>query len=193
MACHCGRRVADGWTITRCTVRGGLGDRWIPGTTGAAPMFGKWLTATGSARTYKTGRNFSHRRGVQRRKLPIDNIVQDWWYWANTAGRYEIDEDTYPEMEKTIAALHKMNFHIMISICRNSRDFGFIRRWTRKAHRKKSRGADPSIYDAHSEEARNIYWKYVKKGLFSKGLTPGDGRHGAEVRAGALPKSKRRR
>ncbi|MEW6202623.1 MAG: TIM-barrel domain-containing protein, partial [bacterium] len=144
--------------------------------TGAAPMFGKWAYGYWQSKErYTSGDELLAVAGEYRaRKLPIDNIVQDWMYWGKYGwSAMKFDEMAFPNPEKTIAGLHKLNFHIMISIWpKFDRLSDIYMEMDKKGHIIKGAGgaADPSFYDAHSEEARKIYWRHVKKGIFSKGM-----------------------
>ncbi len=57
-------------------------------------------------------------REYRKRKIPIDNIIQDWNYWGgnkNWSGMF-FDETKYPNPKEMVDMLHDMNFHMMISI-----------------------------------------------------------------------------
>jgi len=143
--------------------------------TGAAPMFGKWAYGYWQSKErYASGKELVDVAAEYRaRKLPIDNIVQDWMYWGKYGwSAMKFDEADFPEPEKTIAELHRMNFHIMISIWpKFDASSDIYKEMDSKGRMIKGQGPDaPAYYDAHSDEARDIYWKHVKKGLFSKGI-----------------------
>ena len=158
--------------------------------TGQAPMFGKWAFGYWQSKErYKDAEDLLNIvKQYRKRKIPIDNIVQDWCYWADYDENDEkktwesakelwssmyFHPSTYPDPEKIIAEIHdKYHMHYMISIWpalgpeteiyKELNKKGFIyspEHWS-SGH----------LYDAFSEEARNIYWKHIKKGLISKGV-----------------------
>ena len=46
--------------------------------------------------------------------IPVDNIVQDWFWW-NRKGEFVFNKN-YPDPKGMIDKLHQENFHLMISI-----------------------------------------------------------------------------
>ncbi len=143
--------------------------------TGSAPMFGKWAYGYWQSKErYMSGDELvSVAKEYRSRKLPIDNIVLDWRYWGKYGwNAMKFDEDNFPHMDSTIADLHKLNMHIMISIWPKFEPI------TEPYKELDSKGllypdaanAGSKTYDAYSKEARDIYWRYVKNGLFSKGI-----------------------
>ena len=55
---------------------------------------------------------------IASKKIPIDNIIQDWDYWDGAAnwGQLFFDEKNYPNPKEMIDLIHKQNFHFMISV-----------------------------------------------------------------------------
>lgn len=54
----------------------------------------------------------------RKRKIPLDNIVQDWFYWKeNEWGDHEFDLSRFPNADSMIIKLHK-DYHsqLMISV-----------------------------------------------------------------------------
>ena len=47
-------------------------------------------------------------------KIPVDNIVQDWFWW-NRKGEHVFNQN-YPDPKGMIDQLHRENFHLMISV-----------------------------------------------------------------------------
>ena len=84
--------------------------------TGPAPMFGKW--AYGFWQCKNRYRSQEELLGVahQYRQLhiPVDNIVQDWFWWDNK-GSFRFNKN-YPDPKAMVDDLHRNNFHLMISV-----------------------------------------------------------------------------
>lgn len=145
--------------------------------TGDAPLFGKWAYGYWQSRErYKIQAEvLKIAREFRERRIPVDNIMQDWQYWGDVAhwSSLQFDPQRYPAPQAMIDRLHNQyHLHLMISIWpvlgyatdvyRELDSAGLLYRpfhWT-----------DGHTYDAYSKTAREIYWKHVKKNLFSKGV-----------------------
>ena len=147
--------------------------------TGQAPMFGKWAYGFWQCKNrYKSQEEIL---GVARKyrdlHIPVDNIVQDWFWW-NRKGEFVFNKN-YPDPKAMVDQLHSENFHLMISIWPffepGSANYDFME--SKGWFVDKFKYAKPpyhtnamAVYDATSPEARKYYWDQVNKGLFSIGL-----------------------
>jgi alpha-D-xyloside xylohydrolase len=144
--------------------------------TGKAPMYGKYAYGYWQSKEHYDTRDELMSVATKYRKLkyPIDNIIQDWDYWngnENWSGMF-FDKTLFPEPKQMVDELHKMNFHIIISIWpalgpnteiyKDMAKNGFLF--------KPSGWAGFKYYDAYNPAANALYWKYLKEGLYSKGL-----------------------
>jgi alpha-D-xyloside xylohydrolase len=146
--------------------------------TGEAPLFGKW--AYGFWQCKNRYKSQDEILGVARKyralHIPVDNIVQDWFWW-NRKGEFVFNKN-YPDPKGMIDELHRENFHLMISIWPffepGSANYDFAEKngW----FIDKFKFAQPpyhadgmALYDATNAEARKFYWDQVNKGLFSIG------------------------
>jgi alpha-D-xyloside xylohydrolase len=144
--------------------------------TGKAPLYGKWAYGYWQSKEhYDTQAELmSVAEKYRRLKIPIDNIIQDWDYWngaANWGGMF-FDKTLFPEPQKMCDRLHQMNFHIIISIWpalgpqtaiyADMLQHGFLY--------KPVGWAGFKYYDAYNPAANELYWQYLKNGLYSKGL-----------------------
>lgn len=122
-------------------------------------------------------------------KVPLDGIIQDWQYWGNNYQWNAMDfiSPDFPDAKKMIQDIHDMNAHLSVSIWSS---FGPMTNPYREMDKKgmlldfktwPESGLEvwppdmnyPSgvrVYDAYNPEARNIYWKYLNKGVFSFGV-----------------------
>ncbi|PJJ66515.1 glycoside hydrolase family 31 protein [Chryseobacterium geocarposphaerae] len=122
-------------------------------------------------------------------KVPLDGIIQDWQYWGNNYQWNAMDfiSPDFPDAKKMIQNIHDMNAHLSVSIWSS---FGPMTNPYREMDKKEmlfnfktwpESGLEvwppdmnyPSgvrVYDAYNPEARNIYWKYLNKGVFSLGV-----------------------
>ncbi len=70
--------------------------------TGKAPMMPKWAMGLWQCRQrYKTQDELlAVVKEFRKRKIPLDNIVQDWFYWKEDQwGSHEFDATRYPDPE----------------------------------------------------------------------------------------------
>lgn len=121
--------------------------------------------------------------------VPLDGIIQDWQYWGNNYLWNAMDflNSEFYNPKKMVDDIHGLNAHMIISIWAS---FG---PQTLPYKELDSKGmlmdfstwpqsgldtwppnrAYPSgvrVYDAYHPEARDIFWKYLNKGLFSLGI-----------------------
>ncbi|WP_294307264.1 TIM-barrel domain-containing protein [uncultured Chryseobacterium sp.] len=122
-------------------------------------------------------------------KVPLDGIIQDWQYWGNNYQWNAMDfiSPDFSDAQKMMQDIHDRNAHLSVSIWSS---FGPMTNPYREMDQKgmlfnfktwPESGRDvwppdmnyPSgvrVYDAYDPEARNVYWKYLNKGLFSFGV-----------------------
>jgi len=56
-------------------------------------------------------------REYPRRGLPLDNIVQDWFYWReNDWGSHRFDPARFPNPQAMVDEVHRLNARMMISV-----------------------------------------------------------------------------
>ncbi|HWB92739.1 MAG TPA: TIM-barrel domain-containing protein [Puia sp.] len=144
--------------------------------TGQAPMMPLWTFGyVQSKERYKT--QFELVDVVRKYRalhIPLDGIVQDWQYWGKDSNwnAMAFDTATYPRPAEMIDSIHRMNAHLFIVAWPG---FG---PWTpqyaelEKAHLLLHFATWPPKsgtlpYDVYSPEARDIYWRYLNKGIFS--------------------------
>lgn len=87
--------------------------------TGDAPMFPKWSFGLFQSQDrYKSQKEvLSVKDNYRNNKIPVDCIVQDWFYWEpNVIGSHVMWPERYPDPKAMVDELHKANIHAMISI-----------------------------------------------------------------------------
>jgi len=144
--------------------------------TGKAPMYGKYAFGFWQSKEHYDTQ--AELMGVAKKyrelKIPIDNMIQDWDYWngaANWSGMF-FDKTLFPRPKEMCDSLHQMNFHIIISIWPalgpNTEIYSDMLK--NNFLYKPVGWAGFKYYDAFNPEANKLYWKYLKSGLYSKGL-----------------------
>ncbi|MDP4202890.1 MAG: glycoside hydrolase family 31 protein [Bacteroidota bacterium] len=144
--------------------------------TGQAPMLPLWTYGYWQSRErYKTQQELV---GVVEKYrsigVPLDGIIQDWQYWGRDSvwNAMSFDSKTYPDPQGMTDKIHAMNAHLMIVAWPG---FGPLTKQYKELSAKKmminfdtwppKSGAKP--YDPYNPTARDIYWDYLNKGVFS--------------------------
>ena len=150
------------------------------GLTGQAPMPPKWaLGYWQSKERYSTQQEWLDiAEGYRSRHLPIDNLVQDWFYWDPAPwGSHQFDPKRYPDPAAALAELHNKYFmHLMISVwgkfapgSANNPDPNYDA-MAAKGYLYPASISDQPYYDPFSPGARALYWQLMRDQLFSKGV-----------------------
>jgi alpha-D-xyloside xylohydrolase len=147
--------------------------------TGAAPMFGKWAYGFWQCKNrYKSQEELlgvAHK--YRELHIPIDNIVQDWFWW-NRKGEH-VFNPKYPDPKGMVDDLHKNNIHLMISVWPffepGSKEYDYMDKqgWfidKFKYDKLPYHRAGMAAYDASNPAARKYYWELMNKALFSIGI-----------------------
>jgi len=163
-------------------------DRVISGyrsITGKAPIMPNWAYGFWQSRErYKTQDEIVETlTEFRRRRIPIDNIVQDWSYWEEDQwGSHEFDPLRFPDPKKMVDDIHGMNAHVMISVWpkfyHNTEHYKELdeQGWMYQQAVKDSirdwigRGHIGSFYDAYSEGARKLFWEQMNEHIYSLGI-----------------------
>jgi len=145
---------------------------------GNAPMFPKWAFGLFQSQDrYKSQAEvLSVKDNYRNNKIPVDCIVQDWFYWEpNVIGSHVMYPERYPNPKAMVAELHAANIHAMISI------WPVMAKGTKTYDQMAHSGGMTDIlwdnvmthtmdgyYDAHSPQARDLYWKQAKDSLIGR-------------------------
>jgi len=159
--------------------------------TGQAPMFTLWTFGYWQSKErYKSQEEtVDVVKKYRELEVPLDGIIQDWQYWGDNYhwNGMEFLNPEFPNPQKFVDDVHKLNAHLIISIWSS---FGPATKPYKELKSKEMlmdfatwplSGKDvwppdmnfPSgvvVYDAYNPDARDIYWKYLNKGLFSLGI-----------------------
>lgn len=145
--------------------------------TGAVPMLPRWAYGFWQSKERYHSRQevLSVAAEYRKRRVPIDVIVQDWQYWGRHGWSSMLwDDSIYPDPKSMLDSLHdQYHCRMMISVWpqvapaspvgeeldRKGHLFGDAKSWN-----------TGWIYDTYSPEANDIYWKHLRKGLFSVGV-----------------------
>ena len=145
---------------------------------GKAPMFPKWAFGLFQSQDrYKSQEEIlSVKNNYRKAHIPVDVIVQDWFYWEPLPiGSHVLNPIRYPDPKAMINELHQANFHAMISI------WPVFGEHTANFDALKKAGALTGItwdnffvktfdtyYDAHDAKARDLYWQQARDSLVKR-------------------------
>ena len=153
--------------------------------TGRAPIMPKWSFGYWQSRErYKTQQELEETaREFRRRRIPIDNLVQDWSYWPeHDWGSHAFDAERFPDPDGMIKRLHDQHFRLMISVWpkinETSSVYGRFRdsSWLYMRNIYDGRrdwigkGYTSTFYDPFNPAARQGFWDLMDKKLYKKGI-----------------------
>jgi alpha-D-xyloside xylohydrolase len=153
--------------------------------TGRATMMPKWAYGFWQSRQrYNTqGEVAQVVRTYRAMHVPIDNVVQDWFYWPENAwGSHQFDPQRWPKPQQLVDDLHALHAHFMISVwpkfyptTENYKELaakGLTYQGNLAMGNKDwvGPGYHNTDYDPYSAQARAIYWRQIKEGLASKNI-----------------------
>ncbi len=154
--------------------------------TGQAPMMPKWAMGFWQCRERYQDQEqlLDVVKEFRQRQIPLDNIVQDWFYWPEDRwGDHDFDPERYPDPAGMVKELHdELNAHVMISVwpkfyvgTENYEAFKkqgwlYLRNVEKQERDWVGQGYFSTFYDPYSEGARELFWEHINEKLFSKGF-----------------------
>lgn len=165
-------------------IQGGNADKVIAGyrqLTGQAPLFPRWTLGYWQSRErYKSQYETNEVvRKYREQHIPLDGIVQDWQYWSEDESYWnstEFGNPRFPQPKKMVDSVHAQNAHLIISVWpsfgnktkiyetfkQQNMLFGDYVTWPINPN--------VQVYDAFNPQARDIYWQYMNRNIFSIGF-----------------------
>ena len=154
--------------------------------TGKTPMMPKWAMGLWQCRErYKSQEELlSIVKEFRKRNIPLDNIVQDWFYWEEDKwGSHEFDATRFPNPKTMINELNDdLHTRIMISVwpkfymgTKHYNEFD-KNGWLYKRNVQKDQrdwvgpGYVSAFYDPYDNDASNLFWKQINENLFKLGI-----------------------
>ncbi|MEO7385157.1 MAG: TIM-barrel domain-containing protein, partial [Novosphingobium sp.] len=153
--------------------------------TGKASMMPQWSYGFWQSRQrYDTQEHLLEVvREYRHRQIPLDTIVQDWFYWPeNQWGSHDFDKARYPDPKAMVDEVHALNARIMISVwpkfypgTDNAKALA-TKGWLYRGNLDMSNkdwvgpGYANTDYDAYSPGARQLYFDQLKPKLVDLGF-----------------------
>ncbi len=144
--------------------------------TGVAPLYGKWAYGYWQSKEHYEDRPELLKVAAEyrRRGIPIDGIIQDWDYWDGRDHWNQLFffDRLFPRPAEMIEILHLQHYHFMISIwCGFGAKTPVYRDMEQRGFLYPTIGwADFKYFDPYNPAATDLYWKYVREGLFAHGV-----------------------
>jgi alpha-D-xyloside xylohydrolase len=140
------------------------------GMTGHAPLYGRWAYGfVQSKDRYRSAKDLLQIAAEYReRQVPLDFIVQDWFWWERQGDPQYTDSylEPFPDVPKALRTLHDEHIHAMISVWAkfdpSSHNYQEMKRLGLIVP-----GTD--IYDATNPAAREYYWNNLVGVKFAEG------------------------
>ena len=152
---------------------------------GKAPIMPLWSFGYWQSRErYKTQQEIEEvAEEFRKRRIPIDNIVQDWSYWAeHDWGSHDFDPSRFPDPDGMVKRLHDKNMRIMISVWPKINEESSVyekfnnQGWLYPRNiydgRKDwiGKGYTSTFYDPFQQGARQGFWDLMNDKLYKKGI-----------------------
>jgi alpha-D-xyloside xylohydrolase len=147
-------------------------------TTGKAPMFPKWSFGLFQSQDRYMSQDeiISVKDNYRNNHIPVDAIVQDWYYWDPLPiGSHVMKPERYPNPKALVDELHKANIHGMISIWpvfgKGTPDFDALQKMgglTSITWDNVVTHTFDTYYDAHNSAARDLYWEQAADSLVKR-------------------------
>ena len=136
--------------------------------TGHTPMLPEWSYGFFQSKDrYKTQDELLNiAAGYRSRHIPIDGLVQDWFWWRTGTEGDPIFNAGYPDLPGTLAKLHDEHVHAMISV------WGQMDPTSATFQEIKKLGLDiagTQVYDPTNPAGRDLFWDRLPGKLFAMG------------------------
>lgn len=110
-------------------------------------------------------------------QVPLDAVVQDWQYWGGNDNwnSTAFENPKYPRPKAMIDSIHELHAKFLISVWPS---FGGTSKIYQEMNQRKMlfdfttypESRTVKVYDAFNPAARKLYWTYMNKNLFEKGV-----------------------
>lgn len=164
-------------------VYGGGADKVVAGLrelTGQAPMFPLWTFGFWQSRERYVSQDelVSVVAKYRDLKVPLDGIIQDWRYWGEDHKDWnavEFRNPKFPDPKKMMEEVHHLNAHAIISVWPSfgpaTGIYADLKALNKlMVHETFPQDNGVKVYDTYDPVARDIYWKYMNKNMFSIGM-----------------------
>jgi len=151
--------------------------------TGAAPLLPRWAYGFWQCRErYSSQQQILDTAAEFRtRNIPVDALVQDWQYWGKYGwNAMRFDEGQYPDPTEMMSALHRKDFHLIISVWpkfgaetavdREMKDAHLVLTSDAAAGESGETKETENWADLFNPAAQKLFWTDINRNLCASGL-----------------------
>jgi alpha-D-xyloside xylohydrolase len=136
--------------------------------TGHVPLFPEWAYGFWQSKDrYKTQQEMLDvAAGYRQRHIPLDAIVQDWFWWKNGGKGDPVFNSGYTDVPAELGTLHHEHVHAMISA------WAMMDTTSKNYQRMHDQGLEipgTQVYDATNPAGRDFFWNDFVGKLFAQG------------------------
>jgi alpha-D-xyloside xylohydrolase len=136
--------------------------------TGHAPLLPEWAYGLFQSKDrYRTQQELLEiAAGYRERHIPMDGLVQDWYWWKPGGEGDPIFNEGYTDVPATLKTLHDEHVHTMISV------WGLMDDSSETYKQIKAGGFEipgTHVYDPTNPAGRDLYWNRLPGKLFAMG------------------------
>ncbi|HEV2323405.1 MAG TPA: TIM-barrel domain-containing protein, partial [Terracidiphilus sp.] len=136
--------------------------------TGHVPLFPEWAYGFWQSKDrYKTQQEMLDvAAGYRQRHIPLDAIVQDWFWWKNGGKGDPVFNSGYTDVPAELRTLHAEHVHAMISA------WAMMDTTAKNYQRMHEEGLEipgTQVYDATNPAGRDFFWNDFVGKLFAQG------------------------
>ncbi len=137
--------------------------------TGYAPMFEKKSYGFWHCRErfHNQAELLENAREYRKRGIPVDNIVQDWFYWPNGTKGPEWDRAKYPDPQAMCKELDSLDLNLMVSVWPMIRNKPLVEKYGLTNSLYDTKGYYLDLYD---EDVQRKFYKILSDSMFRFGV-----------------------
>ncbi|EOR93918.1 Alpha-xylosidase [Arcticibacter svalbardensis MN12-7] len=137
--------------------------------TGKAPMFDKSALGFWQCREryHDQAELLENAREYRKREIPVDYIVQDWFYWPKGTKGPEWDREKYPNPKSMVDSLTKMHYKLMVSVWPEVNNEPMMKKY----NLDKQVMTGTHFLDLYNEDVQKRYYKMISDSMFHIGVT----------------------
>ncbi|MDE5419063.1 DUF5110 domain-containing protein [Labilibaculum sp. DW002] len=137
--------------------------------TGKAPLFSKKSYGFWQCREryHNQEELLENAKELRKRQIPVDNIVQDWFYWPEGTKGPEWDRVKYPNPEAMTNELKDLNLNLMVSVWPMVNNDPLLENYNLKQYKLGEKNHNLDFYDVG---VRERYYKMLSDSMFKIGV-----------------------
>ncbi|MBP1841258.1 TIM-barrel domain-containing protein [Formosa algae] len=135
--------------------------------TGTAPMFAKSAYGFWQCREryHNQEELLANAREMRERKIPFDNIVQDWFYWPKGTKGPEWDPAKYPDPDAMVDELKALNLKLMVSV------WPEVKNQALEAKYNLDKIESSNYVDIYDKGVSERFYRMLSDSMFHKGVS----------------------